>query len=264
MEDYFKKSITSFLDSGDDVGAKNDEEQHISLVETNGWFNEGISFDRFMEAYESMDIEKPLRITLKTYGGKVTTFLPIARVLSKHKGKLTVVIDRYAYSGGTILALMCDTIVMTDYSNLGGINPYYLIPINSNHIKRASDAINNSWVKVLFEYATDVEKSVIAQLESMLSTRYKPQEIEEIIRYFVYGVDHNTPLYYESLPKVIQKKILLVGHHKSRDQDMQSVDRMICIKENELIKLKQKKISLIRSDILEPEIESDEIRSISD
>lgn len=164
-----------------------------------------------------MDINKPLKITIKTYGGKVSTFLPIAIVLSKHKGKLTAVVDRYAYSGGTILVLMCDEIIMTEYSNLGGINPYYLIPINSNHIKRASDAIDNSWMKVIFEYAIDTEKSVIVQLVSMLNNKkYTFDEINTIIQFFVYDVNHNVPLYYETLPEVIKRKITIIPYKKQK------------------------------------------------
>lgn len=224
MNDYIGKSISSFLDNGDDVGTKNDVCQHISLVEANGWFNEGISFDRFMTSYESININKPLKITIKTYGGKVTTFLSIARVLSKHKGKLTAVIDRYAYSGGTVLALMCDEIIMTEYSNLGGINPYYLIPINSNHIKRASSGINNSWMKVLFEYAIDVEKNVLFQLKSFLSTKYTQNEIHEIIQFFVYDVDHNIPLYHELLPDIIKKKIVITPYNNQEPDSTSNSD----------------------------------------
>lgn len=196
-----------------------DKIQHITLIEKNGWFNTGITYDRFMDVYGDVDTEKPLKVIIKTYGKNLSTFLLIARVLSRHKGKTTAVIDRYAYSGGTILALVCDEIVMTEYSILGGINPHYIIPINARHIiKKAlryvdfdshSNNQNSIWMQVLCEYYLDTEKSVTQQLESLLQKKYTYDQTLDIIKFFVTEVDHNRPLYYDMLPKFVCKKVTL-------------------------------------------------------
>jgi hypothetical protein len=213
--------IRSYFSKNEDIGASNPQE--ISLVENSDWLSEGITYNRFLDAYEKMDESLPLKITIQTYGGNVTNFLPIARVLANHQGETTAVVRRYAYSGGTILCLMCDKIVMSKYSILGAINPYMYIPINTNHIKKATEAINQSWMKVLFEYFADMEQSVLDQLKLLLLKKYSESDIETIIQFFVYKYNHNVPIYYDMVPEVIRNKIVLIDNNTNRKSDEQRV-----------------------------------------
>jgi ClpP class serine protease len=65
----------------------------------------------------------PLDIVLHTPGGLVLASLQIARALAHHKGKVTVFVPHYAMSGGTLIALAADEIVMTSDSVLGPVDP---------------------------------------------------------------------------------------------------------------------------------------------
>ena len=47
----------------------------------------------------------------------------IARAIGHHKGKVTVFVPHYAMSGGTLIALAADEIVMCEHSVLGPIDP---------------------------------------------------------------------------------------------------------------------------------------------
>ena len=207
--DFFESTISSYLNGTSDIGPKEsyDNVQKISLKEDGGWFRSGITYDKFMDAYETMDVNKPLELTIRTNGGEVTKFLSIGWIIVNHKGKTTAIIDRYAYSGGTLLALLCDEIVMSEHSALGGINPYILLPINSGHIKRVSDVIGKTWMNVIFEYLKDMEDSVLKRFTLMLAKKYREDEVNTIIDYFVFEVDHNLPLYQSMLPMSVQKKI---------------------------------------------------------
>jgi Serine dehydrogenase proteinase len=49
--------------------------------------------------------------------------LQIARGLSNHKAKVTVFVPHYAMSGGTLIALAADEIVMSRHAVLGPIDP---------------------------------------------------------------------------------------------------------------------------------------------
>jgi ClpP class serine protease len=49
--------------------------------------------------------------------------LQIAKAVREHKGKVTVFVPHYAMSGGTLIALAADEIVMCEHSVLGPIDP---------------------------------------------------------------------------------------------------------------------------------------------
>src|SRR5690606_4013408 len=64
-----------------------------------------------------------LDIVLHTPGGLVLAATQIARAIQGHKGKVTVFVPHYAMSGGTLLALAADEIVMCEHSVLGPVDP---------------------------------------------------------------------------------------------------------------------------------------------
>jgi len=76
-----------------------------------------------MRAIQMTDDDVPLDIVLHTPGGLVLAALQIARAIRSHKGKVTVFIPHYAMSGGTLIALAADEIVMCKHSVLGPIDP---------------------------------------------------------------------------------------------------------------------------------------------
>ncbi|MDH3264301.1 MAG: hypothetical protein OEM24_09910, partial [Paracoccaceae bacterium] len=53
----------------------------------------------------------------------VLAALQIARAIEAHKGKVTVFVPHHAMSGGTLVALAADEIVMCEHSVLGPIDP---------------------------------------------------------------------------------------------------------------------------------------------
>jgi ClpP class serine protease len=65
----------------------------------------------------------PLDIVLHTPGGLVLAALQIARAIREHKAKVTIFVPHYAMSGGTLIALAADEIVMSRHAVLGPIDP---------------------------------------------------------------------------------------------------------------------------------------------
>ena len=65
----------------------------------------------------------PLDIVLHTPGGLVLAALQIARAIRGHKAKVTVLVPHYAMSGGTLIALAADEIVMSRHAVLGPVDP---------------------------------------------------------------------------------------------------------------------------------------------
>ena len=66
---------------------------------------------------------QPIDIVLHTPGGLVLAAEQIAKALVEHKGKVTVFIPHYAMSGGTLIALAADEIVMDRNAVLGPVDP---------------------------------------------------------------------------------------------------------------------------------------------
>src|SRR5918996_6167972 len=79
--------------------------------------------EEVLRAIQMTDDDIPLDIILHTPGGLVLAALQIARAIQAHKGKVTVFVPHYAMSGGTLVALAADEIVMCRHSVLGPIDP---------------------------------------------------------------------------------------------------------------------------------------------
>ena len=79
--------------------------------------------EEVLRAIHMTDADVPLDIVLHTPGGLVLAALQIARAIRAHKAKVTVFVPHYAMSGGTLIALAANEIVMCHHSVLGPIDP---------------------------------------------------------------------------------------------------------------------------------------------
>lgn len=66
---------------------------------------------------------KPFDLVLHTPGGDIFSAIFISRLFKKYPGKIRAIIPLYAMSGGTLLALSCDEIYMSDTACLGPVDP---------------------------------------------------------------------------------------------------------------------------------------------
>lgn len=79
--------------------------------------------EQVIRAIHLTDPEVPIDLVIHTPGGLALAAIQIARAINKHKGKVTVFIPHYAMSGGTIIALAADEIVMCEHAVLGPVDP---------------------------------------------------------------------------------------------------------------------------------------------
>lgn len=79
--------------------------------------------EQVLRAIQMTDPEVPLDLIIHTPGGLVLAALQIARAIDAYKGKATVLVPHYAMSGGTLIALAADEIVMCGHSVLGPVDP---------------------------------------------------------------------------------------------------------------------------------------------
>jgi ClpP class serine protease len=92
----------------------------------------GIPLSRYISIEDSEQVLRAIRLTppgvnidliLHTPGGLVLATEQIARALIRHPSKVTVFVPHYAMSGGTMLALAADEIVMDENAVLGPVDP---------------------------------------------------------------------------------------------------------------------------------------------
>ncbi|MCX6372525.1 MAG: hypothetical protein NTX16_05475 [Actinobacteria bacterium] len=92
----------------------------------------GIPFRRFIDIEDSEQILRAIRMTpadmpidliLHTPGGLVLASDQIAYALKRHPGRVTVIVPHYAMSGGTLVALAADEILMDPDAVLGPVDP---------------------------------------------------------------------------------------------------------------------------------------------
>ena len=79
--------------------------------------------EQVLRAIKLTDTNVPIDLVLHTPGGLVLATEQIAMALCRHPAKVTVFIPHYAMSGGTLLALAADEIVMDENAVLGPVDP---------------------------------------------------------------------------------------------------------------------------------------------
>jgi ClpP class serine protease len=102
----------------------------IHRQETVGVF--GVPFYRFIDIDDSEVVlrairqtppKSPIDLLLHTPGGLVLASEQIAYAVRAHPGKVTVLVPHYAMSGGTLIALAADEILMDEAGVLGPVDP---------------------------------------------------------------------------------------------------------------------------------------------
>lgn len=67
--------------------------------------------------------DMPIDIVLHTPGGLVLSTEQIALALKRHKAKVTIFVPHYAMSGGTLLCMAADEVLMDENAVLGPVDP---------------------------------------------------------------------------------------------------------------------------------------------
>jgi ClpP class serine protease len=79
--------------------------------------------EEILRAIHMTDPDVPIDLILHTPGGLVLAATQIATAIADRKGKVTVFVPHYAMSGGTLIALAADEIVMSPHAVLGPVDP---------------------------------------------------------------------------------------------------------------------------------------------
>ncbi len=79
--------------------------------------------EQVLRAIRMTPPEMPIDLIVHTPGGLALAATQIANALVRHKGSVRVIVPHYAMSGGTLLALSADEIIMDPNAVLGPVDP---------------------------------------------------------------------------------------------------------------------------------------------
>lgn len=172
----------------------------------------GIPISRYITIEDSEKILRAIRLTppnvpidlvLHTPGGLVLATEQIARALIRHQAKVTVFVPHYAMSGGTMLALAADEIVMDENAVLGPVDPQ-LGNFPAASILKVVEDKPISEIDDQTLIMADISRKAMKQVQRFVRTlledcipkqKVKPENIETIIEALTTGqVTHDYPV----------------------------------------------------------------------
>ncbi len=170
----------------------------------------GLPIYRFIDIEDSEAVLRAIRSTkpgetialiLHTPGGLVLAASQIAKALKRHKGKKIVIVPHYAMSGGTLIALAADEIIMDPDAVLGPLDPQLQTPKGvfpaPSLIKVARIRGDKASDETLI-YA-DIAEKALREIQStiieLLSDKMPREKAEEVARRLTEGYyTHDYPI----------------------------------------------------------------------
>lgn len=154
--------------------------------------------EQVLRAVHLTDPDRPIDLVLHTPGGLVLPSLQIARAIKRHRGKVTVVVPHYAMSGGTLVALAADEIVMSEDAALGPVDPQLggspaaslLHVLDTKPINRIDDN-----TLILADQARKAVAQLTQSVRELLDERFDPEQADELARLLSEGTwTHDFPI----------------------------------------------------------------------
>ncbi len=175
----------------------------------------GISMRKFIDIEDSEEVLRAIKMTppdmpidfiIHTPGGLVLAAEQIARALKKHKGKVTVFVPHYAMSGGTLIALAADEIVMDENAVLGPLDPQ-LGGMPAASILRVLEKKDINEVDDQTLIMADIAEKAIRQMKSfikeLLLDKFDENRAEELADKLASGYwTHDYPITVEEAKKM--------------------------------------------------------------
>lgn len=154
--------------------------------------------EAILRAIQMTDPDVPIDLILHTPGGLVLAAEQIAYALQKHPAKVTVFVPHYAMSGGTLIALAADEIVMSENAVLGPVDPQlgqYPAASILKVLERKPIAEIDDETIIMADMAEKALRQVKATVVDLLDDNMDPQKAEELATILSSGTwTHDYPL----------------------------------------------------------------------
>ena len=158
--------------------------------------------EELIRAIHLTDNDTPIDLILHTPGGLVLPSLQIARALSRHPGRVTVFVPHYAMSGGTLIALAADEIIMSEHAVLGPVDPQLgQFPAASllRAVAKKPLAEVDDTTLILADQAEKAIAEIRNSLRELLEKKFSPEKSAELARLLSEGTwTHDYPITYDA------------------------------------------------------------------
>lgn len=162
--------------------------------------------EEVIRAIHLTDPEIPIDIVLHTPGGLVLASYQIAYALRLHRAKVTAFVPHYAMSGGTLIALAADEIVMGEHAVLGPVDPQLgeypaasLLRLVEN--KPIADVDDRSWI--LADIGRKAIDQLRGQLKFLLRDKYPDEKAGQLAKMLTEGRwTHDYPITYDEAKRL--------------------------------------------------------------
>ncbi|MBC7780922.1 MAG: ATP-dependent Clp protease proteolytic subunit [Proteobacteria bacterium] len=126
--------------------------------------------------------EQPIDMILHTPGGLVLAAEQIAMALADHKGKVTVFVPHFAMSGGTLIAMAAQEIVMDRNAVLGPVDPQIGGVAASSILKvvEIKKGLANDETLILADMAAKARVQVASFVADLLERRLPRKQAEQL------------------------------------------------------------------------------------
>ena len=170
----------------------------------------GIPFYKFISIEDSEEVlrairsapkDKPIDLIIHTPGGLVLAATQIAKALHDHPAETRVIVPHYAMSGGTLIALAADRIIMDPHAVLGPVDPQlgqYPGPSIVRAVERKGVDKVDDQTLILADVAEKAIRQVRDFVYNLLKDRYGEEKAKELAQILTEGRwTHDYPITYE-------------------------------------------------------------------
>jgi ClpP class serine protease len=175
----------------------------------------GLPIYRYIDINDSEELLRAIRLTpddmaldviIHTPGGLVLSAEQIAMALKRHTARVTVFVPHYAMSGGTLLCLTADEVVMDPNAVLGPVDPqlgeYPAASLLKVLLQKEPKDIDDKTL-VLADIAEKAQNQVRDFVREMLSGRLRDEDAERIATTLTDGRwTHDYPITFEEAQRM--------------------------------------------------------------
>ncbi len=157
--------------------------------------------EEILRAIKLTDPNMPIDLIIHTPGGLVLAAKQIAMALKRHPGKVTVFVPHYAMSGGTLIALAADEIIMDPNAVLGPVDPqlgqYPAASIIAAVKKKKPDDVDDQTL-ILADVSEKAMRQLKDTVKEILEDKMDAKKAEELADLLSRGEwTHDYPIMYE-------------------------------------------------------------------
>ena len=175
----------------------------------------GIPFYKFLSIEDSEEIlrairmapkDKPIDLIIHTPGGLVLAATQIAKALKDHPAETRVIVPHYAMSGGTLIALAADRIIMDPHAVLGPVDPQlgqYPAPSIVRAVEKKGPEKADDQTLILADVAEKAINQVRNFVYELLKDKYGDEKAKELAQILTEGRwTHDYPITVEEAQKL--------------------------------------------------------------